>query len=86
MEKEIEPIFLLNSDIEKLRKLKLISTLVYLNIKVLGLKNFSELLQVIKASQNDKAAQKKLENFGQRSVDQVNNLFKQAGISVPDYW
>ena len=86
MNVKIEPIFLLNTKIEDLEKLKLITTRVYLNIKVLGLKNFNELLQVIRDSETDKKAEKRLENFGQRSVDEVNDLFKRAGISVPKYW
>lgn len=86
MKVKIEPIFLLNTKIEELEKLKLITTRVYLNIKVLGLKNFNELLQVIRDSETDKKAEKRLEKFGQRSVDEVNDLFKKAGISVPKYW
>lgn len=83
---KIEPVFLLNTDIKKLEKLNLITTRVYLNIKVLGFNSFSELLSLIKESQASKIAEKRLENFGQRSVDEVNELFRQANISVPEYW
>ncbi len=83
---EIEPIFLLNTSIEKLEHLNLISTRVYLNIKALGFNNLSELLSLIKKSQVSKESKKKLENFGQKSVWEVNKLFRQANISVPEYW
>ncbi len=83
---KIEPIFLLNTSIDELARLDLITTRVYLNIRVLGLKNFDELLSIIRKSQVDKKAKKKLENFGQRSVNEVNELYKSANISVPEYW
>lgn len=85
MEK-IEPVYLLNTSIQKLEDLELITTRVFLNLQALDLKNLSELLELIKKSQTDPEVEKKLENFGQKSVDEINYLFFQANIVVPKTW
>gem|GEM_PF-6328738 len=86
MEKKIEAVNLLNMSIKKLEDLELITTRVFLNLQALDLKNLAELLELIKKSQTDPEVEKELENFGQKSVDEINYLFSQANIVVPKTW
>ncbi len=86
MAEKIETVFLLNTSIKKLEDLKLITTRVFLNLQGLKLKNLGELLELIKKSQTDPEIENLLENFGPKSVDEVNDLFRRANIVVPETW
>ena len=86
MMEKIEPVYLLNTSIQKLEDLELITTRVFLNLQTLDLKNLAELLELIRESQTDPEVEKQLENFGQKSVDEVNYLFSQANIKLPETW
>ncbi len=86
MEEKIETLFLLNTSIKQLEDLELVTTRVFLNLQGLKLKNLSELLELIRKSQTDPEIENLLENFGQKSVDEVNDLFRRANIVVPETW
>ncbi len=86
MKEKIEPVYLLNTSIRKLYELNYIRTRVFLNLQALDLKNLGELFTIIKKSQTDYHEEERLKIFGQKSVFEVNELFKQANIPVPEYW
>jgi hypothetical protein len=86
MKEKLNPIFLLNTPIKKLYDLKYLNTRVFLHIKALKLENLNQLLKLIKASQEEDEKKDILKIFGQKSVKEINQLFKQANIEIPNNW
>ncbi len=82
----INTVFLLNTPIEKLYNEKYLKTRVFLNLKALKIMTLSQLFNIIKESQVDDKKRKELEIFGQRSINELNDLFDQANIKLPEFW
>lgn len=82
----IEPIFLLNTPIEELYEKGYINTRVYLNLRAVKVKNLSEFREVIFSRHDEEENARKLEIFGRRSVQEINALFHQARIKIPEMW
>jgi hypothetical protein len=80
----IDPIYLLNSPIDKLNEEGYFTVRVYLNLRAIKVKNLAELRALIfnsRTSHNEKLAL-----FGGRSVQEVNELFHRANIKIPEFW
>lgn len=80
------PIFLLNTPIKKLYELGILKTRVYLNLRAKKFQTLNELLITIREDQTNENRIKKLEIFGQRSINELNDLFSKIKIELPKSW
>ncbi len=81
----INPIYLLNTSIDELYEADYLSARVYYNLRSLEVKNLAELRDIIFKSREGKK-EDRLEIFGLRSVQEVNELFHRAKIKIPEIW
>ena len=81
----IETLYLLNTSIDKLNEEGFFTVRVYLNLRALKVKNMAEFREII-LNRHEKENEEKLENFGLRSVQEVNELFRRANVKVPEIW
>ena len=81
----IETIYLLNTSIDKLNEEGFFTVRVYLHLNFLKVKNLAEFREIIH-NRHEKENEAKLERFGLRSVQEVNELFRRANVKVPEVW
>lgn len=81
----IETVYLLNTSIDKLNEEGFFTVRVYLHLRFLKVKNLAEFREII-LNRYEKENEEKLERFGLRSVQEINDLFHRANVSVPETW
>ncbi len=85
-EKKFEAIFLLNAPVDKLYQQEIIGVRVSQCLTKLGVKNLAELRDKILKSRWEEKEMKNLRIFGRKSVKEINQLFSQIDITLPDNW
>ncbi len=81
----IKPLYLLNATIEELYEKEYIGVRVFLNLKSVKVKNLAEFREII-LNRREKENEEKLERFGLKSVQEINDLYHRANVKIPEVW